>query len=209
MRHLAVIGLVVLCLPALAENDVEFRFEGVYRWDSGESFLNWSLEEWPSSMEARVPPIGSELPSWAGIAFSLSPEPVTHEFFRVGLAFDVDKPDPDFIPRHGHRDDRVYLYIRSEPKWLPDRTILRIMYPLAQRTHGYEWYWRVEVEDLRFDLTNWGDWEIGLTSDLSYSPDPALGFEYDYGLRLGYSDGWIAVTQDTISIGWIGAAGQP
>ena len=200
--------LAVLCLPARAE-DVEMQFGGVYQWDSGDSFLSWSLEEWPSSMEARVPPVGSDLSSWAGIAFSLSPEPATHEAFRFGFAFDADKPDPDFLPRQGYRDDRVYFYIRGEPEWLPDHTILRVMYPLARRAHGYEWYWRVEIDDLRLALVRQDNWELALTGDVTYSEDPLVGFDYDYGFRLGYSDGWVAVTQDTFSIGWTGFAGSP
>lgn len=75
--------------------------------------------------------------------------------------------------------------------------------------HGYEWYWRIELDDLRFELARWDDWDLALTGDATYSEDPLIGFDYDCGLRLGYSDGWIAVTQDTLSIGWSGAAGQP
>lgn len=195
--------LAVLCFPASAE-DVEFRLEGVYRWDSSSGYLNWSLEEWPASIEARIPPVGSEQSSWAGIAFSLSSEPVTHEAYRLGFAFDADDEDAFFLPQRGHRDDRVYLYARCEPDWLPDSAILRLMYPLAEQAHGYEWYWRVEIEDLQYDLARWEDCKVGLTANLSYSPDPELGFAFDYGLRLSRDDAWITVMRDTISLGWTG-----
>lgn len=210
MRWIVAVAVVASSLTsALAEETaVELSLEGVVYRGSQDWYLNYCLEDWPASVEARVAPIGSELRSWAGIAFSLSSTPQTHERFRLGIACDPDKSDDDFLPQHPPRDDRVYLYARCQGEWLPGESVLKVMYPLAQHHRGYQWYWRVELDDLYYDLTSWDKWNVGLCADLAYSPDPAMGFDWDCGIRLDYESIWLTISQDTIAIGWT-SAGSP
>jgi hypothetical protein len=143
VRVFCVVCLIVFCRPVPAEEDrVDILFEGVYLRQEDKGFARWQLEGWPASIELEVPAIGSDLRSWLGIAFSSSSTPQTHENFRLGLAFDTDEPGPRFPTREDmHRDDRVYLYARGQPDWIPDESVIRLMYPLSESMNGHKWYW--------------------------------------------------------------------
>jgi len=205
VRHLPVAGLMVLCLPglpALAE-DIEFRFEEIYNRDIDKWRFEARNEHYPATIEIRLTQIGSGQRDWAAVAFSFSPTPRTHERLRVGFAFDMDSSET-LIPQYARRDDRSYLYCRSEHDW----GIVRLLYPLAQRSHGHEWYWRVELDDVRLELAELDNWSLALTADFVYSPDPQIGFRDDYGIRIGYSDAWVSATQSTFSLGWSGTTSR-
>jgi hypothetical protein len=166
------------------------------------SYLKAALETWPASIEVEFAPASSGLKSWAGFAFSLSSTPQTHESFRLGLSVDADKSTPVFLPSKRHRDDRIYAYLRGEPDWLPDESVLRLMYPLSQSMNGYDWYWRVELDNLKLNLIKWDGWQLAAIGDIAYSPDPEIGFRSNLGARINRGNTFVSFTEQTVSVGW-------
>lgn len=199
MRIVSLLLLLgVTSVIAFADDDqVEFRGEYFFNSERDNCF-EFTNEHWPATIEARLFPSDSEEKNWVGLAFSLRSTPKLHEKLRVGLAFDVDQAEDDWL-RSGRpeRDDRFYLYGRSEFPW----ATLRLYYPLAQKSRGHNWYWRIEVDDLQCQIIRSGDFTSSAIAGASYSPDPDRGFDYNYGLRFQYNDYWLDATTDYLSIG--------
>ena len=181
------------------ENEVELQFEYFYYYDQGNCF-ELTFEHWPGTIETRLYPLNTDEKNWAALAFSLRSTPKIHEQLRIGLAFDIDQTDNSWsrsYRRSAVSDDRLYLYGRSEFDW----ATIHLLYPLAQRSRGHDWYWRIEIEDLRYPILSSGDLTSSIIADAVYSPDPALGFNYDYGLRFQYQEYWLDAKTNCLSIG--------
>jgi len=188
---------VVSLALAVADNVVELSLEYRLMSDS-EGIVHLKCEHWPATIEAYVAPIGSARKDEASIVFSLSNIPATHERLRVGFLVEADDPDDDFLPRRQNRDDRAYLYARSEFPW----GTARVLYPVAISNNGHFWYPRVELRDLDFPLYEREPWSLSAIGDISYDFDPTNSFRYNYGVRVNWDEAWLSATRDYVAVGW-------
>lgn len=189
--------LAIVTVSSADDSPVEFRGEYCFNRDNI-NFFEFTNEHWPATIEMRFCPPDSEGKNWFGFALSLGSTPKIHEKLRLGLAFDIDPKTVDPLnPSRIDRDNRFYIYGRSEFNW----ATFHLMYPLAQNSRGHDWYWRVEVDDLRYPILSSGDFVSSAVFDASYSPDPDLGFDYSYGLRFQYKEYWIDASTEDFSVG--------
>lgn len=198
MKWLA-LSLALLLFSAKAsaqdrEGRVEFDFEFGQRY--GQPYARFTNEHWPATLEVVMHGRDDQTRDYASIAFSLSASRQLHEKFRLGLAFELDEPDNDWLVSHHLRDDRAYLYARSEY----DFATVHLYYPLASRNSGYDWYFRVAVEDLSYPLSA----GFSLTADLDYSPE--YGLRDNFGLEYRLDDWTLTAATEELSLGWTGTS---